>query len=90
MPATEAHVHHYVLEPPAGPFSVGLCACGEEREFANSDADGKVSPQQWNSLHGPHNERKPKESDDTPKSHLNAPVLTSSAARSKRSPKPKE
>lgn len=29
--------HHFVIEPPDGPVSVGVCKrCGERREFRNS------------------------------------------------------
>ena len=29
-------VHHWVIEPPEGPFSKGKCLrCGEEKEFQN-------------------------------------------------------
>lgn len=31
-----SHVHHWVVERPSGPMSKGRCACGAEREFANS------------------------------------------------------
>jgi len=37
-------VHHWMLDPPNGPFSRGVCQkCGEERTFANSEAR-KVNP----------------------------------------------
>ena len=45
-----AHVHHWRLEPPNGPTSVGHCACGESRVFANTEGDGKVSRRDWNSI----------------------------------------
>ena len=34
-----AHIHHWLIEAPNGPFSVGTCACGETREFRNSSED---------------------------------------------------
>ena len=33
---TERHVHHWTVESPNGPTSIGTCECGEEREFENS------------------------------------------------------
>ena len=39
-PAGEAaHNHHWLIEAPNGPLSVGTCACGETREFRNSSED---------------------------------------------------
>ncbi len=34
-----AHIHHWLIEAPNGPLSVGTCACGETREFRNSSED---------------------------------------------------
>ena len=32
----ETCIHHWVIEPPEGPFSKGKCLkCGEEKEFQN-------------------------------------------------------
>jgi len=32
----ETCIHHWVIEPPEGPFSKGKCLkCGEEKEFHN-------------------------------------------------------
>lgn len=33
------HIHHWVLESPNGPFSIGTCSCGETKEFRNSSED---------------------------------------------------
>lgn len=39
-PAAEAsHIHHWLIEAPNGPLSIGACACGETREFRNSSED---------------------------------------------------
>lgn len=33
-------VHHWVIDPPNGPTSVGVCKnCGEEREFPNAEPE---------------------------------------------------
>ena len=35
------HIHHWVIEPPDGPTSTGVCrGCGEVRSFSNSPALG--------------------------------------------------
>ncbi len=34
-----AHNHHWLIESPNGPLSIGRCACGETREFRNSSED---------------------------------------------------
>ena len=34
-----AHIHHWLIEAPNGPLSIGACACGETREFRNSSED---------------------------------------------------
>jgi hypothetical protein len=37
VPVRPAHAHHWVIEPPNGPFSLGRCrSCNEERRFPNS------------------------------------------------------
>ena len=37
VPLRPAHAHHWVIEPPDGPFSLGRCrSCDEERRFPNS------------------------------------------------------
>lgn len=33
------HIHHWVVESPNGPFSIGTCSCGETKEFRNSSED---------------------------------------------------
>ncbi len=33
------HIHHWVVESPNGPFSIGTCTCGETKEFRNSSED---------------------------------------------------
>lgn len=33
------HIHHWVVESPNGPFSIGTCSCGESKEFRNSSED---------------------------------------------------
>jgi len=39
VPCPDAPAHHWIIEPPAGPTSKGVCRfCGAEREFANSGA----------------------------------------------------
>lgn len=37
--AEAAHIHHWLIEAPNGPLSIGACACGETREFRNSSED---------------------------------------------------
>ena len=33
--------HHWVIDPPKGPVSKGVCrSCGEERDFPNYQEDG--------------------------------------------------
>ncbi len=39
-----AHTHRWRLDEPAGPTSLGVCACGIERQFANSE--GELSKEQ--------------------------------------------
>lgn len=43
-----AHVHHWVIDPPAGPTSPGRCSlCGEEKLFVNSlPIDQNIWPDQ--------------------------------------------
>ena len=37
-----SHIHHWVIEPPDGPTSPGVCrGCGEVRSFQNSLYAGK-------------------------------------------------
>lgn len=38
-PETAAHNHHWLIDAPNGPVSIGTCACGESREFRNSSED---------------------------------------------------
>ncbi len=34
--AANPHAHHWLIEPPTGPLSVGRCReCGSERSFSN-------------------------------------------------------
>ena len=47
MPRKKKHNHHFVLPPPDGPTAVGVCKCGEKREFKNYDGDW--GGQNWNS-----------------------------------------
>ena len=38
--AETGHNHHWLLESPNGPLSIGTCSsCGETREFRNSSED---------------------------------------------------
>ena len=38
--AEAVHNHHWLLESPNGPLSIGTCSsCGETREFRNSSED---------------------------------------------------
>ena len=38
--AETVHNHHWLLESPNGPLSIGTCSsCGETREFRNSSED---------------------------------------------------
>ena len=34
-----AHSHHWLIDAPNGPVSIGTCGCGETREFRNSSED---------------------------------------------------
>lgn len=35
--AADSHAHHWLIEPPVGPRSVGRCrGCGSERAFSNA------------------------------------------------------
>jgi len=37
VPIRPSHAHHWVIEPPNGPFSLGRCrSCNEEKQFPNS------------------------------------------------------
>ena len=33
------HVHHWEIESPAGPVSIGRCRCGQEKDFFNTYDD---------------------------------------------------
>lgn len=33
------HIHHWKLEPPGKPTSLGKCRCGATREFSNIPED---------------------------------------------------
>lgn len=36
-PLRPSHAHHWLIDPPNGPFSLGRCrSCNEERRFPNS------------------------------------------------------
>lgn len=34
-PIIDGHTHHWVIEPPSGPTSIGRCRCGLSKEFEN-------------------------------------------------------
>ena len=37
LPSTSTHPHHWLIDPPQGATSLGVCArCGEQRYFENS------------------------------------------------------
>lgn len=35
------HAHHYRLEEPNGPLSLGTCPCGARRDFKNFQEEGE-------------------------------------------------
>ena len=37
--AEAQHIHHWTIEAPNGPMSMGRCSCGETKEFRNSSED---------------------------------------------------
>lgn len=43
-PESDEHIHYWLVDPPAGRYSMGHCACGEEKEFSNSVADNPWHP----------------------------------------------
>lgn len=54
-PGVGKHQHHWVIESPSGPTSVGRCeACGRTRRFPNSSEDsiwdGADGRSRWNDM----------------------------------------
>ena len=53
---TEAstHIHHWTIDAPNGPMSLGVCSCGETKEFRNSSEDSIWDRQEgrsrWNDM----------------------------------------
>ena len=53
---TEAstHIHHWTIDAPNGPMSMGVCSCGETKEFRNSSEDSIWDRQEgrsrWNDM----------------------------------------
>ena len=44
---SDAHIHHWQIDRPNGPTSIGRCSCGETREFINSEADARIRTNDW-------------------------------------------
>ena len=62
---TASHIHHWTIEAPNGPVSMGVCSCGEMKEFRNSSEDSiwdrNEGRSRWNDM-GISKRRRPAES----------------------------
>ena len=44
------HRHHWHIEKPDGPTSVGHCACGEQKLFHNGGLGAELAKPNWNAI----------------------------------------
>ncbi len=49
-----SHIHSWTIDAPNGPMSMGVCSCGETKEFRNSSEDSIWDRQEgrsrWNDM----------------------------------------